>query len=147
MASYPARPQRGHLYWAQVPFLPERPLDILRRMARRGEVRVALTFKTRPVLIVQSRRDNTNPAYPFVLVAAVHSLKPGELEKLRRIDHPTDFVLSPDECGLKRPSVVFLNQLLTIHKNLLQNRVGALPAPKLAEINVKLALALDLIEA
>jgi len=108
-------------------------------------VRVALTFKTRPVLVVQNRRDNANPAYPFVLVAAVHSIKPGELEKLRRINHPTDFLLSPAECGLKRPSVVFLNQLLTLHKNLLQDHIGSLPPAKLAELNVKLALALDLV--
>ncbi|MBL7064103.1 MAG: type II toxin-antitoxin system PemK/MazF family toxin [Anaerolineae bacterium] len=108
-------------------------------------MRAALTFKTRPVLIVQNRWDNANPAYQFVLVAAVHSIKPGELEKLRRINHPTDFLLSPVECGLKRPSVVFLNQLLTIHKNLLQDHIGSLPPAKLAELNVKLALALDLV--
>jgi len=144
MSSYPATPQRGHLYWAQVPYLPERPLDVLRRMSG-GTVRVALTFKTRPILVVQNRRDNANPAYPFVLVTAVHSIKPGELEKLRRINHPTDFLLSPAECGLKRPSVVFLNQLLTLHKNLLQDHIGSLPSAKLAELNVKLALALDLV--
>jgi mRNA-degrading endonuclease toxin of MazEF toxin-antitoxin module len=141
---YPAPLQRGHLYWAQTPYLPERPLDVLRRLSR-GEVRAALTFKTRPILVVQNRRDNTNPVYPFVLVAAVHSIKPGELAKLRRINHPTDLLLSPDECGLKRPSVVFLNQLLTIHKNLLQDYIGSLPASRLAELDVKLALALDLI--
>jgi mRNA-degrading endonuclease toxin of MazEF toxin-antitoxin module len=145
MSSYPATPQRGHLYWAQVPYLPERPLDVLRRQPQSGQVRVALTFKTRPVLVVQNHRDNANPAYPFVLIAAVHSIKPGELEKLRRINHPTDFLLSPTECGLKRPSVVFLNQLLTIHKNLLQDHIGSLPPAKLAELNVKLALALDLV--
>ncbi len=145
MSPYSTPPQRGYLYWAQVPYLPERALDVLRRVPGRSEVRAALTFKTRPVLVVQNRRDNANPAYPFVLVAAVHSIKPGELEKLRRINHPTDFLLSPAECGLKRPSVVFLNQLLTIHKNLLQDHIGSLSPAKLAEFNVKLALALDLV--
>jgi mRNA-degrading endonuclease toxin of MazEF toxin-antitoxin module len=48
-----------------------------------------------------------------------------------------------EKCG--RPSVVFVNQLITIHKNLLQDHIGSLPAPKLAELNVKLALALDLV--
>jgi len=147
MSPYPATPRRGHLYWAQVPFLPEHPLDVLRRTSVMGEVRVALTFKTRPILVVQNHRDNDHPAYPFVLVAAVHSIKPGELEKLRRINHPTDFLLSPEECGLKRPSIVFLNQLLTIHKNLLQDHIGSLPSAKQAELNVKLALALDLLES
>ena len=138
-------PQRGHLYWAQVPYLPERPLDVLRRKPSRGEVRAALTFKTRPVLVVQNPQDNTNPVYRFVLVAAVHSIKPGELKKLKRINHPADFLLSPAECGLKRHSVVFLNQLMTIDKKLLQNHIGALPAPKVAELNARLAMALGLV--
>jgi hypothetical protein len=63
MSSQPSIPQRGHLYWAQVPFLPERPLDVVRHLSR-GEVRAALTFKTRPVLVVQNQRDNLSPAYP-----------------------------------------------------------------------------------
>ena len=144
MSSRPDTPQRGDLYWAEVPYLPERPLEVLRRISA-GEVRAILTFKTRPVLVIQNRRDNCNPAYPFVLVAAVHSIKPGELGKLRRINHPTDLLLSPDECALKRPSVVFLNQLVTLHKNLLQERIGSVPAARMAELNVKLALALDLV--
>lgn len=120
-------------------------MDVLRRGPEPGEVQVALTFKTRPVLVLQNRLDNTHPAYPFVLVAAVHSIKAGELDKLRRINHPTDLLLTPDECELKRPSVVFLNQILTIHKNLLQSHIGALPPARLDELNVKLALALGLL--
>jgi mRNA-degrading endonuclease toxin of MazEF toxin-antitoxin module len=139
-------PERGHLYWAQVPYLPERPLDVLERISQ-GEVRAALTFKTRPVLVVQNRQDNLHPTYPFVLVAAAHSLKPGEMEKLRRINHPTDFLLASGEGGLSRPSVVFLSQLLTLHKNLLQDHIGALPVARLAELNVRLAMALGLVES
>lgn len=138
-------PKRAHLYWAKVPYLPERPLDILHSKSSRGEVRAALTFKTRPVLVVQNQQDNASAAYRFVLIAAVHSIKPGELKKLKRINHPTDFLLSPAECGLKRDSVVFLNQLMTIDKKLLQNRIGTLPAPKIAELNARLAIALGLV--
>jgi len=138
-------PERGHLYWAQTPYLPEPPLAVLAR-GLKNEMRVALTFKTRPVLVIQNRQDNAHPAYPFVLVAAVHSIKPGELEELQRINHPTDFLLSPAECGLGRPSVVFLSQLLTLHKNLLQDHIGALPPARMAELNVKLAIALGLAE-
>ena len=93
-------PQRGHLYWAQMPYLPQRPLDVIQRTGK-GESQVILTFKSRPVLVVQNRRDNTNPLYQFVLVAGVHSIKPGEQEKLRRINHPADILLSPGECGLE----------------------------------------------
>lgn len=145
MTPYVVTPERGHLYWAQVPYLPQRPLDVLEHMPK-GEVRAALTFKTRPVLVVQNRQDNVHPAYPFVLVAAVHSIKPGELDKLRRINHPTDFLLTPAECGLNRPSVAFLSQLLTLHKNLLQEHIGALLPTRLAELNVRLAMALGMAE-
>ena len=130
--------ERGHLYWAQVPYLPEPPLEVLAQ-GPKNELRVALTFKMRPVLVVQNRQDNTHPA-------AVHSIKPGEFDKLRRINHQTDFLLSPAECGLTRPSVVFLSQLLTLHKNLLQDHIGALPPARVTELNVKLALALGLVE-
>ena len=139
-------PQRGHLYWAQMPYLPQRPLDVIQRTGK-GESQVILTFKSRPVLVVQNRRDNTNPLYQFVLVAGVHSIKPGEQEKLRRINHPADILLSPGECGLDRPSVVFLNQLFTIHKNLLQDHIGSLPAARLAELNIRLTEALGLLDS
>lgn len=145
MTSFGVSPERGHLYWAQVPYLPEPPLEVLAQGSK-NELRVALTFKMRPVLVVQNRQDNAHPAYPFALVAAVHSIKPGELDKLRRINHQTDFLLSPAECGLTRPSVVFLSQLLTLHKNLLQDHIGALPPARVTELNVKLALALGLVE-
>jgi mRNA-degrading endonuclease toxin of MazEF toxin-antitoxin module len=137
--------RRGQLYWAEVPYLPERPLDILRRRRRKGELRVALTFKRRPVLIVQNDRDNTNPRYNYLLVAPVHSLKPDELAQLQKVNYPTDFLLTPPEGGLKQPSVAFLNQLRTLHKNLLADYIGELPASRIAELNVKLAFSLGLV--
>jgi len=79
------------------------------------------------VLVVQNRQDNLHRAYRFVLVAPVHSLKPGELEKLRRIHHPAYFLLAAGEGGLNRPPVVFFSQLLTLHTNLLQDYIGPLP--------------------
>ncbi len=138
-------PRRGHLYWAQVPYLPQQPLDVIGRSSQ-GEVHAVLTFKMRPVLVVQSHRDNVNPAQRFVVVAGVHSLKPGEQEKLRRINHPSDFVLMPGECGLERPSVVFLNQLITLHKNLLQDHIGSVPADRVAELNARLTVVLGLLD-
>lgn len=136
---------RGQLYWAEVPYLPERPLDILRRGRQKGELRVVLTFKRRPVLIVQNDRDNINSRYHYLLVAPVHSLKPGELARLQKINYPTDFLLTPPEGGLKRPSVIFLNQLRTLHKNLVTDYIGNLPTARIAELNVKLALSLGLV--
>ena len=136
--------RRGQLYWAEVPYLPERPLDILRRV-RQDELRVVLTFKPRPVLIVQNNRDNTNPRYSYVLVAPVHSVTPDELARLQHVAYPTDFLLMPPEGGLRQPSVAFLNQLRTLHKNLLSDYIGELPAERIAELNVKLAYSLGLL--
>lgn len=136
---------RGQLYWAEVPYLPERPLDILRRGRQTGELRIALTFKRRPVLIVQNDRDNANLRYNYLLVAPVHSLKPVELARLQKINYPTDFLLMPPEGGLKRPSVVFLNQLRTLHKNLIVDYIGELPSERMAELNVRLAYSLGLL--
>ena len=101
--------RRGQLYWAEVPYLPERPLDILRRGRRKGELRVVLTFKRRPVLIVQNDRDNANPRYRYLL------------------------------------SVVFLNQLRTLNKNLVTDYIGELSVVRMPELNVKLALSLGLV--
>jgi mRNA-degrading endonuclease toxin of MazEF toxin-antitoxin module len=137
--------QRGQLYWAKVPYLPERPLDILRRGRQKGELRVVLTFKRRPVLIVQNDRDNANPRYHYLLIAPVHSLKPPELARLQEVNYPTDLLLTPPEGRLTRPSVIFLNQLRTLNKNLLTEYIGDLPVERVAELNVKLALSLGLI--
>jgi mRNA-degrading endonuclease toxin of MazEF toxin-antitoxin module len=43
--------------------------------------------------------------------------------------------------------VVFLNQLRTLNKNLLMEQMGTLPDTRMAELNVRLALSLGLIEA
>jgi mRNA-degrading endonuclease toxin of MazEF toxin-antitoxin module len=51
----------------------------------------------------------------------------------------------PPEGGLKQPSVAFLNQLRTLHKNLLSDYIGELPAERIAELNVKLAYSLGLL--
>ena len=67
------------------------------------------------------------------------------MEKLRRVNYPSDLVLLSGEGGLERPSVVFLNQLLTLHKNLLQKHIGSLSEERLAELNVKLTIALGLL--
>lgn len=137
--------RRGQLYWAEVPYLPERPLDILRRGRQKGELRVVLTFKRRPVLIVQNDRDNANPRYNYLLVAPIHSLKPADLARLQQVNYPTDFLLMPPEGGLKQPSVVFLNQLRTLHKNLMADYIGELPSERIAELNVRLAYSLGLL--
>ena len=143
MTSQPAF-QRGQLYWAAVPYLPEKPLDILRRSPT-GETRVALTFKSRPVLIVQNDSFNADPRHNYLVVAPVHSLKASDMAKLRRVNYPSDLVLDAGESGLTLPSVVFLNQLRTLHKNLTDNYIGQLSPQRIQEMDARLAFCLGLL--
>jgi mRNA-degrading endonuclease toxin of MazEF toxin-antitoxin module len=136
--------QRGQLYWAAVPYLPEKPLDILRRSPA-GEQRVAMTFKSRPVLIVQNDRYNADLRYNYLLVAPVHSLKPSDQVKLRRVNYPSDLFLETGEAGLTQPSVIFLNQLRTLHKNLTDHYIGQLLPQQIEEMDAKLAFCLGLL--
>ena len=73
MTPFGVSPERGHLVWAQVPYLLEPPFEVLGR-GRKKELRITLTFKMRPVGVVQNRQDNAHPAYPFALVAAPYTL-------------------------------------------------------------------------
>jgi len=136
--------QRGQLYWAAVPYLPEKPLDILRRSPA-GEQRVAMTFKSRPVLIVQNDHYNTDLRYNYLLVAPIHSLKASDQAKLRRVNYPSDLLIEAGEAGLTHPSVVFLNQLRTLHKNLTDNYIGQLSPQQIEEMDAKLAFCLGLL--
>ena len=135
---------RGQVYWAAVPYLPEKPLDVLRR-SQAGELRVALTFKRRPVLVVQSDFYNAQPRYNYLVVAPVHSLKAEDEAKLRRVNYPSDLVLEAGDGGLPLPSVIFLNQLRTLHKNLAENLIGQLPPHRIQEMDARLAFCLGLL--
>jgi mRNA-degrading endonuclease toxin of MazEF toxin-antitoxin module len=136
--------QRGQLYWASVPYLPEKPLDILRR-SQTGELRVAITFKARPVLIVQNDLYNADARHNYLVVAPVHSIKASDLAKLRRVNYPSDMMLNAGEGGLAQPSVVFLNQLRTLHKNLIDNIIGQLSQQHIEEMDARLAFCLGLL--
>ena len=136
--------QREQLFWATVPYLPERPLDVLRRSPA-GEWRVAITFKPRPVLVVQNDFFNTDPRHNYLLVAPVHSLKAGDQAKLRRVNYPGDLILDAGEAGLTQPSVIFLNQLCTLHKNLTDRYIGELLPQRIEELDVRLGFCLGLL--
>jgi mRNA interferase MazF len=55
----------------------------------------------------------------------------------------TQVTLGPDE-GLKHPSSVYCDNLVSIHKSELTSYVGALSKPKLAELDRALRIALGL---
>jgi len=78
-------------------------------------------------------------------VAPVHSLKASDLTKLRRVRYPSDLMLDAGEGELAQPSVVFLNQLRTLHKNLTDNYIGQLSPQRIEEMDARLAFCLGLL--
>ena len=76
----------------------------------------------RPVLVVQN--DVGNKYSPTVIAAAITS----KLDKARL---PTHIELSAVEYGLMKNSVILLEQIRTIDKRRLKERIGSLPPSKI----------------
>ena len=103
-------------------------------MVRRGEIYYADLSPVvgseqggvRPVLIVQN--DVGNKHSPTVIAAAITSQR--EKAKL-----PTHIELRAASCGLSRDSVVLLEQIRTIDKRRLKERMGELDAPSMSQVN------------
>jgi len=89
----------------------------------------------RPVLIVQN--DVGNKFSPTVIAAAITSQK----EKSRL---PTHIGLPSVDCGLSRDSVVLLEQIRTIDKKRLKERMGLLDETSMDEINKALSISFGL---
>ncbi|MDR2908387.1 MAG: type II toxin-antitoxin system PemK/MazF family toxin [Oscillospiraceae bacterium] len=89
----------------------------------------------RPVLIVQN--DVGNKFSPTVIAAAITSQK----DKSRL---PTHISLPHEECGLSRDSVVLLEQIRTIDKKRLKEKMGRLDTASMNEINRALSISFGL---
>ncbi|MCM1523574.1 MAG: type II toxin-antitoxin system PemK/MazF family toxin [Ruminococcus sp.] len=89
----------------------------------------------RPVLIVQN--DVGNRHSPTVIAAAITSQK----EKSRL---PTHIELNADRCGLSKDSVVLLEQIRTIDKKRLKERMGELDPPSMTQVNNALSISFGL---
>ena len=89
----------------------------------------------RPVLIVQN--DIGNKFSPTVIAAAITSQK--EKSKL-----PTHIELPSVGCGLSRDSVVLLEQIRTIDKKRLKEKMGRLDDSAMGEINRALSISFGL---
>ena len=90
----------------------------------------------RPVLIVQN--DVGNKYSPTVIAAAITS----QQEKSRR---PTHINVNGDTCGLSKDSVVLLEQVRTIDKQRLKERMGNLSISDMNKINKALTVSFGLI--
>ena len=89
----------------------------------------------RPVLIVQN--DIGNRHSPTVIAAAITSRH--EKAKL-----PTHIDLSAVTCGLAKDSVVLLEQIRTIDKRRLRERMGELDTASMQKVNDALSISFGL---
>lgn len=89
----------------------------------------------RPVLIVQN--DVGNKYSPTVIAAAITSRK-------FKANLPTHINVNADECGLPKDSVVLLEQIRTIDKQRLKEKMGNLPDNDMDKINKALSVSFGL---
>lgn len=89
----------------------------------------------RPVLIVQN--DVGNKHSPTVIAAAVTS-------KINKAKLPTHIELSAAEYGLTRDSVVLLEQIRTIDKKRLREKIGHLDYERMKSVNEALYISFGL---
>lgn len=87
----------------------------------------------RPVLIIQN--DVGNKYSPTVIVSAITS-------KIDKAKIPTHIELKAQDCGLVKDSVVLLEQIRTIDKRRLKEKIGILDDFKIKQINTALLISL-----
>jgi mRNA interferase MazF len=93
--------------------------------------------KTRPALILQN--DISNEYSPITIVAAITTQFDTTL-------YPTEVLIHPPEGGLKKDSVVLLNQIRAIDKQRLIKRLGLLKPDTMKKIDTALQISFGLIE-
>ena len=89
----------------------------------------------RPVLIVQN--DVGNRHSPTVIAAAITSQK--DKSKL-----PTHISISADRCGLAKDSIVLLEQVRTLDKQRLKERMGELDEGAMTKVDNALSVSFGL---
>jgi len=89
----------------------------------------------RPVLIIQN--DTGNRHSPTVIVAAITS-------KMNKAKLPTHVELSAKQCQIVKDSVILLEQLRTIDKQRLKDKVCHLDDTILKRVNEALRVSLEL---
>ena len=90
----------------------------------------------RPVLIVQN--DVGNRYSPTVIAAAITS----QLEKSKL---PTHIPLHSQQCGLTKDSIVLLEQIRTIDKRRLRERMGRIDDDSMGQVNRALSISFGLL--
>ena len=89
----------------------------------------------RPVLIIQN--DTGNRHSPTVIVAAITS-------KMSKAKLPTHIRIDKNKCDIIKDSVILLEQLRTIDKQRLKDKVCHLDEEMMGTINKELCISLEL---
>lgn len=87
----------------------------------------------RPVLIVQN--DKGNKFSPTVIVAAITSSE-------QKPDLPTHIAILPEQSGLKKPSIILLEQLRTLDKSRLVSFIGSIDDETMQQVEKALECSL-----
>lgn len=87
----------------------------------------------RPVLVIQN--DVGNKYSPTVIICAITS-------KIEKAKIPTHIELSAIEYGLQKDSVALLEQIRTIDKKRLQEKIGSVNEYKMKQIDSALLISL-----
>lgn len=91
----------------------------------------------RPVLIVQNNVGNRYS--PTIIAAAITS----QLDKAKL---PTHIALPASQSGLPKDSVVLLEQIRTLDKRRLKDKIGELPLNVMSRVNEALLISLGFFE-
>jgi len=90
----------------------------------------------RPVLIIQN--DIGNKFGPTIIAAAITS-------QLSKAKIPTHVTIPADRFGLSKQSVALLEQVRTLDKKRLQEKIGSLDKTLVEEVNKALLISLGLV--
>jgi len=91
----------------------------------------------RPVIIIQN--DIGNKYSPTVIVSAITS-------QINKAKLPTHVEISSEEYGLNRDSVVLLEQIRTLDKKRLKEKIGHMTDSDMKKVNRSLLISLNLKE-
>ena len=89
----------------------------------------------RPVLVIQN--DVGNKYSPTVIAAAITS-------RINKAKMPTHIELAASEYGLNKDSVVLLEQIRTIDKKRLREKIGRLDEELMEKVNAALSISFGL---
>ncbi|AWE08914.1 PemK family transcriptional regulator [Lysinibacillus sp. 2017] len=92
---------------------------------------------TRPVLIIQN--DIGNRFSPTVIIAAITA-------QIQKAKLPTHVEIDAKKYGFERDSVILLEQLRTIDKSRLTDRITQLDAKLMQEVDIALGISLGLVK-